>query len=165
MKNIDYFLPLTKFDEVNLVSSLIAKKLGVKKVIARLRNTEYIHKNAVMHPKEFGIDYVTYPEKAAHNDIVSLIKQTSAVEIEHFKKDSITLIGIKLEASSPLIGRTINNVYLSNPFIHHKSCVIFRNDVSFVPHKETIYKKDDVVYFSVDTTIIDNIVLFICFPY
>ena len=35
MSSIDYFLPLTRTDEVNLVSSSIAKKLGVKKVIAR----------------------------------------------------------------------------------------------------------------------------------
>ena len=33
MKSIDYFLPLTRHDEVNLVASKIAKKLGVKKII------------------------------------------------------------------------------------------------------------------------------------
>ena len=42
--DVDYFLALTRIDEVNLVASSIAKKLGAKKVIARLRNTEYIHK-------------------------------------------------------------------------------------------------------------------------
>ncbi len=157
MTNIDYFLPLTRTDEVNLVASSIAKKLGVKKVIARLRNTEFIHKDAVVSPLEFGIDYVTYPEKAAQSEIESLIKQTSAVEIEKFKGDLITLIGIKLESSSPLIGRTVNNVYLSNPFVPHKTCVIDRDENTFVPHNESIYKKDDVVYFLVDSDIIDDV--------
>ena len=157
METIDYFLPLTKHDEVNLVASSIAKKMGVSKIIARLRNTEYLHKNAVISPDQFGIDYVTFPELAAQKEIESLVKQTSAVELQEFKDTSITLIGIKLEASSPLIGRTVNNVYLSNPFIPHKSCVILRNESSFVPHNETIYHKDDVVYFSVNTDIIDNI--------
>ena len=157
METIDYFLPLTRYDEVNLVASSIAKKMGVNKIIARLRNSEYLHKNAVISPKEFGIDYVTFPERAAQKEIESLVKQTSAVELQDFKDNSITLIGIKIEASSPLIGRTINNVYLSNPFIPHKTCVILRNESSFVPHNETIYHKDDVVYFSVNTDIIDNI--------
>ena len=157
METIDYFLPLTRYDEVNLVASSIAKKMGVNKIIARLRNTEYLHKNAVISPKEFGIDYVTFPERAAQKEIESLVKQTSAVELQEFKDNSITLIGIKIEASSPLIGRTVNNVYLSNPFIPHKTCVILRNESSFVPHNETIYHKDDVVYFSVNTDIIDNI--------
>ena len=157
MESIDYFLPLTKFDEVNLVASSIAKKMGVSKVIARLRNTEYIHKDAVITPSEFGVDYVTFPEKAAQKEIESLVKQTSAVELQQFKNNSITLIGIKLEASSPLIGRTLNNVYLSNPFTPHKTCVVFRDDISFVPHNETTYRKDDVIYFSVNTDIINDI--------
>jgi len=157
MESIDYFLPLTKFDEVNLVASMICKKMGVKRIIARLRNTEYIHKNAILKPEEFGIDYVTYPEKAAETEIESLIKQTSAVEIQEFKNGKITLIGIKLEPSSPLIGRSVKNVSLSNPFINHKTAVIDRNDSSFVPHNETIYMKDDVVYFVIDTEIVDSI--------
>ena len=157
MESIDYFLPLTRHDEVNLVSSMISKKMGVKKIIARLRNTEYIHKNAIIQPSEFGIDYVTYPEKAAQIEIESLIKQTSAVEIQEFHDKKITLIGVKLEPSSPLIGRTVKNVYLSNPFIPHKASVIYRDEDSFVPHGETVYNKDDVVYFVVDTDIVDEI--------
>ena len=157
MPSIDYFLPLTRSDEVNLVASKIAKKLGVKKIISRLRNTEYIHKDAILKPHEFSIDYVTYPEKAAQLEIESLIKQTSAVEIQGFKDNRITLIGIKLEISSPLISRTVKNVYLSNPFIPHKCAVIDRNDTSFVPHDDTIYKKNDVVYFVVDSDLIDNV--------
>lgn len=157
MENIDYFLPLTKFDEVNLVSSMICKKMGVKKIISRLRNTEYIHKSAILKPIEFGIDHVTYPEKAAQIEIESLIKQTSAVEVQEFKNGKITLIGIKLEPSSPLIGRTVKNVTLSNPFASHKTAVIYRDDSSFVPHNETIYKKDDVVYFVTDTENLDSI--------
>ncbi len=157
MKSIDYFLPLTRHDEVNLVASKIAKKLGVKKIISRLRNTEYIHKNAVLKPEEFYIDYVTYPEKAAQIEIESLVKQTSAVEVQEFKNNLITLIGIKLEVSSPLIGRAVKNVYLSNPFTPHICAVIYRNDESFVPHKNTIYKKNDVVYFVVDTDLVDDV--------
>ena len=71
MESIDYFVTLTRFDEVNLVSSLIAKKLGAKNIIARLRNTEYIHKEAVLNPQFFGIDHVTFPEKAAQIEIES----------------------------------------------------------------------------------------------
>ena len=58
-----------------------AKTMGAKKVIARLRSTEFSHKEAVITPMDFLIDYVTYPEKAAQSEIESLVKQTSAVEI------------------------------------------------------------------------------------
>ena len=156
-KNVDYFLSLARIDEVNLVASRIAKKLGAKKVITRLRNTEYIHSDAIVTPSEFGIDHVIYPEKSAHFEIENLVRQSSAVEMKDFSNDRIKLIGIKLENSSPLIGRSIKNVYLSNPYTLHRVPVIYRNDDTFIPHLDTIYKKDDVVYFCCLNEAIDEI--------
>ena len=147
MENIDYLLALTKIDEVNFVSSYLAHSLGAKKIICRLRNTEYSHKTAVVTPQNFNIDYVVFPEKAAQREIESLIRQTSAVEIEEFRDGKIILVGINLEESSPLIGRTVEQIKIANPYIAHQLCVIYREDESFIPHKNTIYKKNDFAYF------------------
>ena len=119
MENVDYLLALTRIDEVNLVASQIATKLGAKKIICRLRNTEYSHKDAVVTPADFNIDKVVFPEKAAQKEIESLIRQSSAVEILEFFAGSVLLVGIKLAASSPLIGRTTKQVEMANPFIPH----------------------------------------------
>ena len=48
MQKVDYLLALTRVDEVNLVACRIARKMGAKNIICRLRNTEYQHKNAVI---------------------------------------------------------------------------------------------------------------------
>ena len=120
MENVDYLLALTRIDEVNLVASQISTKLGAKKIICRLRNTEYSHKNAVVTPSDFNIDKVVFPEKAAQKEIESLIRQSSAVEIQEFFSGSVLLVGIKLADSSPLIGRTVKQVEIANPFIPHK---------------------------------------------
>ncbi len=157
MPHIDYFLALTPIDEINLIASKAAKTLGAKKVIARLRNTEFNHKEAVLKPVDFDIDYVSYPEKAAQKEIEKLIRRTSAVEVIGFNDDKITLVGIKLEVSSPLVGRSINNVKLTNPFINHQSSVIYRGDSSFIPHNDSVYQKDDVVYFLSRTEDVDLI--------
>ena len=147
MKNVDYLLALTRIDEVNLVASQIASKLGAKKIICRLRNTEYSHKDAVVTPADFNIDKVVFPEKAAQKEIESLIRQSSAVEIQDFFSGSVILVGIKLANSSPLIGRTAKQVEMANPFIPHKLAVVLREDESFIPHQDTKYHKDDFVYF------------------
>ena len=157
MNEIDYFLSLTPTDEINLIASKAAKILGAKKTIVRLRNTEFNHKEAVLSPEDFNVDYVTYPERAAQKEIEKLIRRTSAVEVISFNDDSITLLGIKLEVSSPLVGRSVINVKLTNPTIMHQSAVIYREDDSFVPHKNTIYKKNDVVYFLSKTSDVDLI--------
>jgi trk system potassium uptake protein TrkA len=147
MENVDYLLALTRIDEVNLVASQIATKLGAKKIICRLRNTEYSHKDAVVTPADFNIDKVVFPEKAAQKEIESLIRQSSAVEIQEFFAGSVLLVGIKLANSSPLIGRTTKQVEMANPFIPHKLAVVIRDDESFIPHKDTKYHRDDFVYF------------------
>ena len=157
MKQVDYFLALTPLDEINLIASKTAKSLGAKKIIARLRSTEFTHKEAILAPLDFNIDYVSYPENAAKHEIEKLIRRTSTVEVIGFNNDTITLIGIKLENSSPLVGRSIRNVALSNPFVNHQTGVIFRDDSSFIPHKDTIYLKDDVVYFVSRTEELDSI--------
>ncbi len=157
MQNVDFLLALTRIDEVNLVASRIARKMGAKKIICRLRNTEYQHRDAVITPEQFGIDYVTYPEKAAKDEIEMLIRQSSTAEIQKFKNGELTLVGIQLEPSSPLIGRSVMSVELANPFVPHKLVVVNREEKTFVPHQNTKYKKGDIAYFIGKSRDIDKI--------
>ena len=157
MTSVDYLIALTRIDEVNLVASKIGKERGAKKVICRLRNTEYGHKNTIIDPAQFGINHIVFPEKAAKDEIKRIITQPSSVDIQTFNNEEITLVGILIDASSPLVGRTSENVELSNPLLPHKLAVINRGDTSFVPHKNTKYKANDIVYFSCKTDIVNNL--------
>ena len=147
MSMIDYLLALTKVDEVNLVAAKSAYEMGAKKIICRLRNTEYSHKNAIITPEQFGIDHVVYPEKAAQRDIENLIRQTSAIDLEEFNDGKINMVGIQLDHSSPLISRNVRKAELSNPYIPYKLAFLIRNNDSFIPNNDTEYKKDDIGYF------------------
>ncbi len=146
MPEIDYILALTRIDEVNLVASQIASKMGAKHVICRLRNTEYIHKDAVVSPSDFNISYVTYPEMAAKDDIEHMIKKGSEDEVHEFNEGRINMIGFHLEEDSPIVGRTVSEVELSNPYLYHKLALVYRDDESFIPHSNTTYKTDDYIY-------------------
>ena len=159
MSDVDYLLALTRIDEVNLVASKIAKERGAKKVICRLRNTEYGHKSTIVDPAQFGINHIVFPEKAARDEIKKIITQPSSIDIQTFKEDKITLLGILLDASSPLIGRSMENVEISNPYISHKLAVIYRGDVSFIPHKNTKYRINDIVYFVVPSSLVNEVQL------
>ena len=157
MKKIDYLVALCPIDEINLVASRISKKMGAKHVICRLRNTEYSHKNAIITPEQFGIEYVTYPERAAQIEIENLIRRSSTVEVQEFKDGEILMVGVNLESSSPLIGRTLESVITSNPFTAHKTVLINRSDDFFIPKSDDIYKKNDHVYFIGRKNDIDDI--------
>ena len=85
----DYFLALSRIDEVNLVAAKNAYEMGAKRIICRLRNTEYSHRNAIIKPEQFGIDHVVYPERAAQQEIEHLIRQPSAIDLQEFKDSFI----------------------------------------------------------------------------
>ena len=157
MKKVDFLLALTRIDEVNLVASRMSKKMGAKHVICRLRNTEYLHKKAIITPEQFGIEFVTYPEKAAQIEIEHLVRRSSTVEVQEFKDGEILMVGVNLESSSSLIGRTLENVVISNPFTAHRTVLINRNDDFFIPAPNDVYKKDDHVYFVGRKNDIENI--------
>ena len=147
MPQIDYLLALSRVDEVNLVAAKSAYEMGAKKIICRLRNTEYSHRNATITPEQFGIDYVVYPERAAQQEIENLIRQPSAIDLQEFRGGEVNMVGIQLDPSSPIIGRNITNVEQSNPYIPHKLVLLIRNGESIIPNTKTIFKRDDITYF------------------
>jgi len=100
-----------------------------------------------------------FPEKAARDEIKKIITQPASLDIETFKDDKITLIGILLDASSPLIGRTMENVQISNPYIPHKLSVICRGDSTFIPHAKTKYAINDIAYFAAPSNCLDQVQL------
>ncbi len=157
MNEVDYLLALTRIDEINLVCSHIAKKLGVKKVICRLRNTEYLHGRALVEPSDFNIDHVVFPEKAAQKEIENIIRNKTAIDIHELQEDALSLVGVLIEPSSPLIGRTVRQVEMSNPLTPHRLGVIYRGDNTFIPHNDSTYKKNDFAYFVCANTDIENI--------
>ena len=74
----DLFIALTQSEEINLTATILAKKLGAKKVIARIDNREYLEKNNETFFKELGIDSLIYPEILASDEIVSLLSRVGA---------------------------------------------------------------------------------------
>ncbi len=54
LRKADMLVGATTTDEVNLISSIIAKKYGVEKTIARIKNLEFLNKSAPLNQDELG---------------------------------------------------------------------------------------------------------------
>ena len=78
VKDADLLISVTNSDELNMLCSLAAKKLGTKYTISRVRNPEY-DEDITLLSEAVGIDLVINPEKAAANEIAKLIKFPSVV--------------------------------------------------------------------------------------
>ncbi len=130
--------------DVNIVSSVLAKKLGSKKVIARINNEEYQKSDNKFLFTELGIDSLIYPEKIAANEIVSLLKQSVASEFMNYSHGKIQLLVYKLDEYSPMIDRTVAELKSKDNL--YRSVAISRDDQTLIPHQNTKFKLGDIVY-------------------
>ena len=77
--------------DVNIVSALLAKKLGCKRVCARINNEEYLSYENKYLFTDMGIDLMFYPEKIAAGEITEILKMTSSSESMDFARVKLQL--------------------------------------------------------------------------
>ncbi|MFB0972883.1 MAG: NAD-binding protein [Neofamilia sp.] len=77
----DIFIAVTEHDEINIIASIIAKKLGAKHTIARVRSPEY-STNMTFAQKELGITVMINPERESAKAIVDILKFPSSFGVE-----------------------------------------------------------------------------------
>ncbi len=147
VQNADLFVAVSPAQEqdVNVVSALLAKKLGAKKVTARINNEEYQKNENKLLFTEMGIDSLFYPEKIAANEIISLLKQTSTSEFMDYSHGKLQLIVYRLEEGSPMIDKTVSEVRATTENLF-RSVSISRNGETIIPKSTTRFKYHDQVF-------------------
>ena len=83
VETADFFIACTSHDEVNILSCVLAKKLGAKFTVARVRQPEYFLEMESLR-ENLGLDLAFNPEKRAAFDIFEVLKFPSAKSVELF---------------------------------------------------------------------------------
>lgn len=102
----DLVIALTNSDELNVFACLVAKKVGVKNTIARVRNPNYGKQIAEMKD-ELGISMIVNPERDTANEIFNRINLPSIAQVEHFADGKVLLVEIVADLGSALVGETL----------------------------------------------------------
>ena len=63
VEEADLLVAVTSVDEVNIVACVLAKQLGAKTRIARVRNQEYSSPDVPIKLSELGIDQIIHPDQ------------------------------------------------------------------------------------------------------
>jgi len=106
MQDADLAIVLTNSDEMNVFACLVAKKIGVKNTIARVRNPDY--RQQIMEMKDdLGIAMIVNPEQEMANEIFNIINLPSVAQIEHFANGRVSLVEVVAEPGCSLIGETL----------------------------------------------------------
>lgn len=143
----DLLIAVTSSEEVNITTAIIAKHLGAKRTIARISNTEFLYKKDKLNLKHLGIDDIISPESLAAREIKRLLKEVAITDSFDFEKGLLQLIGVNIEAKSPLIGKSMIEVAKINPDQSFMTVAILREDETIIPYGDTTFQEGDHVYF------------------
>lgn len=146
----DLFIAVNPSDsqDVNIVSAMLAKKLGSKKVTARINNEEYLtYENKSMFT-EMGIDLMFYPEKIAASEIADLLKRTASTDSMDFARGKLQMAVFKLEEESSLLGMTMLefSTLAAEEGMKYRVVAISRNNQTIIPKFDTKFKYHDLVF-------------------
>lgn len=148
VKDADLVIAITDSDELNIFACMVARKVGAKNTIARVRNPDYSQQISEMKD-DLGISMLVNPEKDTANEIFNLINLPSIVQVEHFAKGRVLLVEIVAEKGCSLIGETLISIgkKLSTKIL---ICAVERNGEVFIPSGNFAIQENDKIHFTSD---------------
>ena len=154
VKDSDLVIVLTNSDELNILACLVAKKLGAKNTVARVRNPDYAKQIAAMR-EELGISMIVNPEKDTATEIFNRINLASVTDVEHFAKGKVLLVGIAAERGCTLIGETL--ISLSRKLTSKVLvCAVQRGDEVIIPTGNFMFLEGDKIHLTADANSLSN---------
>lgn len=153
----DLFLAVTTSEKTNLVSAILAKKMGSKQTIARVNNVEYLEPGTRQIFSELGVDSLISPRALAAQEIERLVRQSSLTDHFEFEGGKISLYGITLDSLSTVINHSIDEITENNPRFQFKPIAILRGHNTILPRGGTILRSNDHLYFITARDKIDEV--------
>ena len=144
----DLVIVLTKSDELNILACLVAKNIGAKNTIARVRNPEY--RSQIMDMQDsLGISMIVNPEKDTAREIFNLINLPSIAQIDYFAKGRALLVEIVVDKGNEIVGETLITLgkRLKTKVL---ICAVQRGKEVIIPSGNFMIESGDRIYFTAD---------------
>ena len=146
VRRCDLFIAVNHDENMNILSAIMAKQLGAKKSIARIDHNEYLEPNNKEMFIDMGIDYLFHPEQIAAMEVTNLLGHTSTTDYVDFSGGLLALIVLKLEPTSPLLGRKLMELADDGSISEFRAVAITRGSQTIIPRGQDEFFEGDVVY-------------------
>ncbi len=154
MQDADLAIFLTKSDELNIFACLVAKKIGTKNTIARVRNPDYRQQIIEMRD-DLGIAMIVNPEREMADEVFNIISLPSVANVEHFARGKVYLVEVIVEKGCSLIGETL--ISLSKKLqTKVLICAVVRGEELFIPSGNFQIEEGDKIHFTTEAKMLGN---------
>ena len=135
---------------VNIVSALLAKKLGSKRVIARIEDEAYLLPENKLMFKDMGLDMLFYPEKIASDEIIDMLKHTASTDSMDFARGKLQLVVFRLDDDSPILDMKVAEftaaMSAASAQAQLRIIAIARKGETIIPKFDTRFAYNDHLY-------------------
>ena len=143
VKKADLVVAVVHDEHINLLTGILAKKMGAKKVIARVNTMENLNPDVWRMYQDLGIDGLLSTEDIAAQEIISLLKQNASLETYDFSGGKLQLFMVKLESSAEILGKTVDEVDDQYQHIDFRIAAIHRRQNTFIPRGDDKFQIGD----------------------
>ena len=92
----DLFAAVLHEESINLMSCVVAKRMGAKRTVARITNAELLAPKHRDMFREVGVDELVCPERIAAKEITNLLNNSVATEFFDFSGGLLTMYLIRI---------------------------------------------------------------------
>jgi trk system potassium uptake protein TrkA len=142
----DVYCVVTNDDEANILSSMLAKRMGVEKVIAIINRPAYVDL-----VESSSIDIAVSPQQITIGALLTHIRRGNMVRIHSLRKgaaEAIEAVALGDKRSSKVVGRAIEDINL--PPGTTIPSIVRGDDVIIAHHDTVILENDHVILFVTD---------------
>jgi trk system potassium uptake protein TrkA len=153
IESTDVFCALTNDEEANILSAMLAKRLGARKVMSLINRTSYV--NLV---QSNSIDVAISPQRATIGSLLTHVRRGDVVMVHSLRKgaaEAIEAVAHGRRDNSRVVGRTIAEIKL--PPGTTIGAIVRGEDVIIAHHDTTIETDDHVILFLSDKRSINHV--------
>ena len=151
--NVDVFCALTNSEEANILSSMLAKRLGAHKVMALINRASYVDL-----VEAGSIDIAISPQQVTIGSLLAHVRRGDVVKVHSLRRgaaEAIEAIAHGTEKESRVVGRKIEEVDLPKGTA---IVALVRDDRVIIAHHDTMIETDDhVILFMTDRRKIERL--------
>ncbi len=146
VEKADIVVAVTASDETNMLCCLIAKRLGAKYTIARIRDPEY-NESLTLLQHELGLDMTINPERATALEISQLLRFPYASNIETFAKGHVELVEFRAQEGDMIVGLPLKELPARHPSLPKVLyCAVERDGQVSIPNGDFVIHPGDRVH-------------------
>jgi len=108
--NADLLIASSSEDESNILASIMAKKMGARRVIARVSNREHMPDEQGVFYNYFDVDLLISPEMLSAIEITKHVRSVGAIMVENFADNRIELLQLAIEKDNQLLNRPLIDI-------------------------------------------------------